>query len=191
MSVKPILFNSDMVKAILRGEKTQTRRPIKPQPVITGMTGWPKPILNIPHKGPLFPGNDNPKSIDVRWRFSPYKPGDILWVKETWAHPSKSEIQMGADPNLFLYKADEPAIGCAYDKWHPSIHMPREAARIFLHVTDVRVERVHDITEEDARAEGFSKTRTLFLPAGKRYTPAKINGCGRMCLSVASYRQVN
>lgn len=121
--MKPILFNTDMVRAIRAGHKTVTRRVVTPRHCDSA--------FNVPCK-------------------PPYRPGDTLYVRETWAAWSRT---YGAVPVLY-YKAD----GDAPDgiKWRPSIHMPREAARIFLRVTDVRVERLQDITEEQARAEGCS-----------------------------------
>lgn len=93
----------------------------------------------------------------------PYRPGDILYVRETWAAWSRT---YGAVPVLY-YKAD----GDAPDgiKWRPSIHMPREAARIFLRVTDVRVERLQDITEEQARAEGAIDNRHFLHSPDNEY----------------------
>ena len=164
--MKPILFNTDMVRAILEGRKTVTRRVIKPQPwgtcpntggdhalepdnffggVATGFVcarcghGVCPPHMKYPVGEALF--------RPMCW------PGDILYVRETWTHPSAAEIANGADPEMYLYKADDlqPA---AWDKWRPSIHMPKEAARLFLRVTDVRVERLQAITEEEKLAEG-------------------------------------
>lgn len=123
---KPILFNTEMVRAILDGRKTETRRVIKP----TCLGG------------------------EILSETSPYRSDDYLYVRETWAHPSEIEIKNGADPNMYLYAAD-PLRPAAWGKWHPSIHMPKEAARIFLRVTDVRVERLQEITEEGAKAEGI------------------------------------
>ena len=75
-----------------------------------------------------------------------YQPGDVLWVRETWTRSMAG---------TFMYRADETAIVC--DRWRPSIHMPSEAARLFLMVTSVRVERLQAITEDDAEAEGAEK----------------------------------
>lgn len=130
MKEKPIIFNGPMVRAILEGRKTQTRRPVKPQPT---------------------PG--------VPWR-GPIAPGDVLWVRETWwdiPDPSPKDLREGADtwPNVAYPATDEAPV---YTEWgwkkRPSIHMPRWASRITLEVTDVRVERVQEITEEDCQAEG-------------------------------------
>ena len=95
--------------------------------------------------------------------FAPYKPGDMLWVRETWASwCDECDSNQGAgykdatcaygDCNRYAYKADDD--GCPGGKWRPSIHMPKEAARIFLRVKTVRVERLQDITEEQAVKEG-------------------------------------
>lgn len=135
VAMKPILFNTDMVRAILEGRKTVTRRVVKPQPV-----GQPAQM----GEGSCWPGCFV-SAEDERIYRPPYQPGDILWVRETWAHPSKEEIARGTDKNIFLYRADVPSVPYAWDHWNPSIHMPREAARIFLRVTGVRVERLRDI----------------------------------------------
>ena len=138
MSCKGILFNQEMVKAILDGRKTVTRRLVKPQP-----QGY-------------FEVNENPLFIyDTEWNQGRIHPscqvGDILYVRETF---------LKADDG-YHYKADNKVpsesetIRNAYGyKWKPSIHMPKEAARIFLRVTDVRVERLQDITWQQAAKEG-------------------------------------
>ena len=143
--MKPILFNTDMVRAILEGRKTVTRRVVKPQPV-----GRPAQMGEDSCWPGCFASAD-----DERVYRPPYQPGDILWVRETWAHPSKEEIARGTDKNIFLYRADVPSVLYAWDHWNPSIHMPREAARIFLRVTGVRVERLRDVKYFDCLAEGI------------------------------------
>lgn len=132
MSIKPILFNTEMVRAILNGKKTQTRRLVK----------------NLPFEDPCATV------------FSPINSGDTLWVRETWME--EYEYDGLSDRTMYIYKASDPERkGC----WHPSIHMPREAARIFLRVTDVRLELLQDITEDDVCAEGAEKiiTRCLYM----------------------------
>lgn len=146
--MKPILFNTEMVRAILDGRKTVTRRVIKPQP-----EGKPVPMT----KSGCWPGYFAIQGTDKVVR-PPFLPGDVLWVRETWAHPSEKEILAGAEQNKYLYRADTPAQPCAWDRWRPSIHMPREAARIFLRVKDVRVERLQEITEDGAKSEGAVKS---------------------------------
>lgn len=143
--MKPILFHTDRVRAILEGRKTVTRRVVKPQPV-----GQPAQMGEDSCWPGCFASAD-----DERVYRPPYQPGDILWVRETWAHPSKEEIARGTDKNIFLYRADVPSVLYAWDHWNPSIHMPREAARIFLRVTGVRVERLRDVKYFDCLAEGI------------------------------------
>lgn len=145
MATKPILFNTQMVRAILDGRKTCTRRIVKPQPTAHYGTQCIKP---------------------------PYQPGDILYVRETWERfecrncegdekgncpkePKKSVLDKTC--GCYMYRATDEISGDA--KWHPSIHMPKEAARIWLKVTDVRVERLQDITEDGAEAEGAIDNR--------------------------------
>lgn len=136
--MKPILFNTEMVRGVLDGRKTVTRRVVKPQPTGDG---------SKPEELKTRPGCWNAWGDDNVYR-QPYAPGDILWVRETWAAWSPT---YGVAPKLY-YKADGDAP--AGIKWHPSIYMPKEAARIFLRVTDVRVERLQDITPEQIDAEG-------------------------------------
>lgn len=172
MNIKPILFNTEMVRAILEGRKTVTRRVIKPQP----RQGEEKPhrlpsgcwFFEIPSR--RFPCTPD-VSVGPYW--PPCQPGDILYVRETWAHPSAAEIANGADPEMYLYKADDLQTA-AWDKWRPSIHMPKEAARIFLRVTDVRVERLQNITGDECPSEGVP----LYSgPAGGR------EACYRFCFA--------
>jgi hypothetical protein len=138
--MKPILFSTSMVQAILDGRKTQTRRVVNPQP------------------DRFFEVCDTPGNYhlyDVEWglgRIYPkYQVGDILWVRETWSKDENGE---------YVYRAnygttEDDSFPPSMFKWRPSIHMPREAARIFLRVTNVRVERVQDITAHDAIREGM------------------------------------
>lgn len=162
--MKPILFNTEMVRAFLANRKQVTRRVVKDADPGWDFVGLEKrPCeLRVNTDGEEYPKElDWPCAVfsagsgycDYPMRKVPYRPGDILYVRETWAAWSRT---YGAVPVLY-YKAD----GDAPDgiKWRPSIHMPREAARIFLRVTDVRVERLQDITEEQARAEGAIDNR--------------------------------
>lgn len=136
MAIKPILFNTEMVRAILDGRKTCTRRTLK-HPFIVHPNGY----ITKPR------GNENLCPYDP-----PYQPGDILYVRETWKKA----------PNGYYYYEDWQRDDIAdVTKWKPSIHMPKEAARIWLKVTDVRVERLQDMTDDDAEAEGcFDYTST-------------------------------
>lgn len=165
---RPILFSAPMVRAILDGQKTQTRRVIKPQPAPHESWDWSWPIL----RPGVTPGTRICWRDDVRspnlFPYCPYgKPGDRLWVRETWGCPSADRpgVDDGRKPQAgdrTVYAA-EPAHaaqwitghpGCADFCWRPSIHMPRWASRITLEITDVRVERLHEISEADALAEG-------------------------------------
>ncbi len=178
---KPILFSTEMVRAILDDRKTMTRRVIKWKPYIDGektnfnysemslgyhYTGEPK-SGNVIGRYALYSTAGALQSLRTKPIKPRYKAGDILWVRETFC-PIKIKKPTRAIPEDFkeieyIYKADDNHIkldnllgGKSFFKWKPSIHMPKEAARIFLKVTDVRVERLQDITEKDARAEGIS-----------------------------------
>ena len=133
---KPILFSGEMVRAILDGRKTQTRRVVKQK--------------HIPFVENILNG-----FLDGKWnqRPLPYgKPGDLLWVRETWAHnPEWTKPAYRAD-----WKTPDAAIKTMDTKWRPSIFMPRWASRLTLRVLDVRVERVQEISEADAKAEGVN-----------------------------------
>ena len=166
--MKPILFNTDMVQAILDGHKTVTRRVMKPQPVRNGSlwefggAGWSDTIKRI-----------IPIPCHSLYNRAPYRPGDVIWVRETWQFipcidcrlwdheicsdiPTIYEDRDSISEGCFVYRSDYPAPERIC--WNPSIHMPRQAARIFLKVTDVRVERLQEITEDGAKAEGAVKT---------------------------------
>lgn len=155
MAIKPILFNTEMVRAILDGRKTCTRRIVKgfiPDDAIWGYTVFT-------HKGYISCRGAFPVGYGEKFFKPPYQQGDILYVRETWGHP----ISLNSDKQ-YVFRADKIAeIGFKNDShiWHPSIHMPKEAARIWLKVTDVRVEWLQDMTDDDAKAEGcFDYTST-------------------------------
>lgn len=142
--ILPILFNTDMVRAILReyNPKTVTRRCIKgfiPDDAIWGYTAF-IPEEYISCRGTFADG------YGEKFFRLPYKPGDVLYVRETWCRGS-----LDYKKEQYYYKADNVNFPC---EWHPSINMPKEAARIWLKVTDVRVERLQDITIADVIKEG-------------------------------------
>jgi hypothetical protein len=153
-TMKPILFSTPMVQAILEGRNTQTRRVVKPQPIKKGHfwtldgAGWSSSSV-VPVYG---------HSLYTRM---PYKPGDILWVRETWY----LETFYGA--HSYVYRASEPNypvnVGAGQHGWRPSIFMPKDVARIFLRVKEVRVEKVQDITEEDTINEGVNNKEKFAL----------------------------
>lgn len=148
--VLPILFNTDMVRAILDGRKSCTRRIVKPQQLIVMLpdkckNGAPEEFLK--EKKLMFkPYCDmtDIELINAAYK-APYQPGDILYVRETWKKA----------PNGYYYYEDWQRNDIAdVTKWKPSIHMPKEAARIWLKVTNVRVERLQEITSEQIGREG-------------------------------------
>lgn len=142
MAIKPILFNTEMVRAILDGRKTCTRRIIKAEKVDN--------VLNSPARksNPDIPDAQFIKClVDMK-----YEQGDILYVRETWCKGLERYIYRAdySDTEKFYRNGKEIEM-----KWHPSIHMPKEAARIWLKVTDVRVERLNEITNDGCVAEGI------------------------------------
>lgn len=173
MKERPILFSGPMVRAILAGTKTQTRRVVRPQPFDDSCGGQPM----VGHR-------------DLAGTFAPHvfgacmaklapcphgQPGDRLWVRETW-YCDDFEVQRGIKEvkgarDLLEYRADhdcrnwEAGCPCRDDQgrgsWRPSIHMPRWASRLTLKLTQVRVERLQDISEEDAIAEGVASSDAL------------------------------
>jgi hypothetical protein len=161
MTIRPILFSGPMIKALLAGRKTQTRRILR----------WKaEPGLNLAFTG-LSPErlrtNGTPDGVwtlvsrgrggcwEERARVNTYAPGDLLWVRETWSHTGTGVWKVGdiyhvVDGKL-VYRADgDDGIG----GWFPAIHMPRMASRLTLVVTETRVQRLQEISEADAIAEG-------------------------------------
>lgn len=194
MKERPILFSASMVRAILAGQKTQTRRIVKPRVV---------PIVEECFR------------VNGKWcnhtfdydlvELSPYgSPGDRLWVKET------CRITTTMAGYKIRYRADDAELwpdtdGPCYDdhRWRPSIHMPRCASRILLEITAVRVERLNDISEADALAEGVNvhpdhhgKPRTSIYSPVQAYCDLweSINGVGSWVLNpwvwVIEFRRV-
>lgn len=163
MKERPILFSTPMVRAILDGRKTMTRRIVKPQPHIHHWEIFKsyKQTVSVldTTSGPVYQFNDwnsekglsHDRNIEVKCPYG--QVGDILWVRETWKY-----LDLGPEDSGFVYKASENGKAWqANDEswtWKSSIHMPKEACRIRLEITNVRVERLKDISEEDAKAEG-------------------------------------
>lgn len=150
---RPILFSAPMVRAILDGRKTVTRRPVKPDWIQSDRA----PLNTAPSLFHFWCSGEH---------VCPYgEPGQRLWVRETFMDLLGTGVEHRPDPNgplqRYAYRADYPP-GSHSDearkdfglKWKPSIHMPRAACRILLEITDVRVERLQDISEEQAQAEG-------------------------------------
>ena len=155
MKERPMLFTGDMVRAILAGQKTQTRRIIKGRPSKTQQDAL----------------------------FCPYgHPSDRLWVQEAWYYEMHMHDMTAGEPNLpgglyshrCIYRADQPDypvdIGVGGDGWCPPCRMPRWASRITLEITDVYVGRVQDIHEEDAIAEGIDPRKLSYLSGERAVT---------------------
>lgn len=169
---RPILFSAPMVRAILEGKKTQTRRIVKPQPDnpetfgVSPVWGYGMHLDGVFRLHAAF--NEKGRRAD-RFLPCPYgTPGDWLWVKETFASERQEQVGTGAvrwlhpdgDRCGARYRAD---VNPSSDgrRWKPAIHMPRCLSRITLDVTAVRVERLQDISEEDAIAEGMEPGDSL------------------------------
>jgi hypothetical protein len=161
---RPILFNTDMVKAIMAGRKTETRRIAKVQPDM--VETFPGSFGKSKHKAAIGPfvkygeckSAEGSIEIEKQFTYCPYgKVGDLLWVREPFSELKRELI--GKDHHdtytTMVYKATCPIPWKG--KWTPSIFMPKAAARIWLQVTDVRVESLQDITEEGAKNEGVEK----------------------------------
>lgn len=158
MRERPILFSAPMVRAILSGQKTQTRR-------IASKAVRHPDLGNLYTPGALVMEREPQHVID---RACPYgQPGDRLWVRETWQHANHPDGPYRSGVTVH-YRADyiddphgpggEKSPEGRYRTWRPSIHMPRAASRITLEITGVRVERLRDISEADALAEGLTPT---------------------------------
>lgn len=179
MTVKerPILFNAPMVRAILDGSKTQTRRALKLQPWDVATTESGKHIFDFrSDKADLEKIVDMPTMLQR----CPYgQPGDRLWVRESFAHVYCNNIEpMARSPEDVAYMADNmtPDRG-VYGPWKPSIHMPRWASRITLEVTGVRVERLQDISEADCWAEGIEQVMNDFPDSSQIDTAFRLGLC--------------
>lgn len=158
--MKPILFNTEMVRAILEGRKTVTRRKVDIDIINS---------CDIDVDGSIISVQDEYGDFCNIMDYAPYQIGDLLYVRETWnvdrvhTEENKIGVRYKAD-NSFAWvdvseekydKYDRSIAESNFDSWKPSIHMPKEAARIFLKVTDVRVERLHDMDYMDAVYEGI------------------------------------
>lgn len=162
MKERPILFSAPMVRAVLEGRKTQTRRVIKPQPVEPVM-----PATSFGHHGleVAFGPNNLMRNGGLRWWRCPYgQTGDRLWVRETFRYDDYA-------PNEMIYQADCPAQAVKETKgiirWKPSIHMPRQVSRITMEIAGIRVERVQEISEANAISEGTERVGNLYKCYGE------------------------
>lgn len=149
MKEHPIIFSTDMVKAILEGRKTQTRRVIKPQPP----NSWK--FDGFYDNGDI--SFSHPAGVKKIHKCSYGKVGDRLWVRETWEESIKNLF----GKSVILYKADyidKPDDIANASKWKSPIYMSRWASRITLEITDIRVERLQEITANDCVKEGCGRT---------------------------------
>lgn len=162
---RPMLFSAPMVRALIDGSKTQTRRALKRQP------DYPIIIANDPHTNRYQIGEKEPVTEAALLRGCPYgQPGDRIWVRETFGYVSPDEQQRPHSECNIEYRADLapgctdrpgswPVDECIGDperpRWRPSIHMPRRASRILLEIVSVRVERLNACSDADAVAEGI------------------------------------
>ncbi len=170
MNIKPILFNTEMVRAILDGRKSCTRRINKDANdyVVPDMDFYDSDKRTYAVHN--YSDKEHKDKLSIAERTCPICPGDILYVRETFAWCPCWDCGMDTEPGActdHIYHREKKEYGCymyrascedneypSADTWHPSIHMPKEAARIWLKITDVRVERLQDITEEQACMEG-------------------------------------
>lgn len=163
MSVKPVLFNIDMVRAILDGRKTVTRRLIKPQPSKgKDCVGWCIDSTSGKEIGCAGFGRYG----NIEFFRPPYQIGDIIYVREAWFNNGSRYMYRAnySESEKFYCNGKEIAM-----KWHPSIHMPKEAARIWLKVTDVRLEKLREVTEEQAAKEGAIDNRGFIHSPDNEY----------------------
>ena len=164
MKERPILFSGEMVRAILDGRKTQTRRVIKPQPMKLDTAQWfpgpPGDKRNAKHYA-----NESHLRKGLPIDFCPYGiPGDRLWVRETWRTDKLGEGEYPVRKGQWIECRATPDIPPPTypGRWRASIHMPRWASRIDLEITDIRVERVQEISPQDVCREGIRPT----IPGG-------------------------
>lgn len=162
MKERGMMFNGDMVRALLNGRKTQTRRIMKPQPTSCPRGGhwWPsnifKSMLHVEEEMQNGKGVWDGLVSDA----CPIgKVGDRIWVRETFSE--KMDWEDGSCCAVNYSATSESPVG---KKWKPSIHMPREHSRILLEITDVRIERLNSISEDDAQAEGAAPATHTITP---------------------------
>lgn len=167
MAIKPILFNTEMVRAIIDGRKTCTRR------ICKDANEYTVPDMEFYNADKRtyavhnFADKKHTEKLNIVERTCPICPGDTLYIRETWGYP----ISLNSDKQ-YVFRADKIAeSGFKNDShiWHPSIHMPKKAARIWLKVTNVRVERLQEITETQTEEEGFLFTPPCLHRTGENY----------------------
>ncbi|MDR1328467.1 MAG: hypothetical protein LBK23_02570 [Oscillospiraceae bacterium] len=157
---RPILFSTPMVRAILDGRKTMTRRVLNPQPENKALCDFYRQECLLKELKGYVANGLNSYHKETVWHKPRYSAGDVLWVREAYALAATIDSFLSGE-SIFAYKADFTDYGlkelsAAGLRWHPSIHMPRAAARLFLRVTDVGAERLREISVADAKAEGIA-----------------------------------
>ncbi len=159
MKARPILMSAPMVRASLSGQKRMTRRIVKPQPDLRS-----DDYMSISYSG-MTHGGPPAYMLGILAQYGcPYgKKGDVLWVRETWADTADNFDSDFLPSRETLYRADDELRSCDIS-WKPSIHMHRRRSRLTLVVTDVRVERLHAISETDAISEGTQEPTVRTLP---------------------------
>ena len=143
---RPILMSGPMVRAILSGRKTQTRRVIKPQPLLSYIVQCDEPGLWGDEEG------------EVQFPCPFGQPGDLLWCREAWKpHSIYAHLKPRDVPRSNVFFRADDRYAPSNTPWRPGIHMPRWASRLTLELTDVRAQRVQEISEGDAEAEGMGE----------------------------------
>ena len=174
--MKPILFNTEMVRAILDGRKTVTRRVVK---LPSYVKRQPNGLFTLFAEGTCYENQHIENMTD--YLKPPYQVNDILYVRETWNHYIYDNLSTGLHKEGYFYKASPEMKNTLPnyvqyhwgDKWKPSIHMPKEAARIFLNVKDVRIERLQSMKLDDILNEGISILPEAFNDPDNAYWQAR------------------
>ncbi len=174
MKTHPIIFSTTMVQAILEGRKTMTRRIVKPQPYVDDkfrLWTWDGPRPKAKRNTGAIASTHLDSHLQSLSFCGKYQPGDVLWVRESFYEPNVNFLK-----GKYFYKCDLEKQGWNF-KWKSPIHMPKVAARIFLEVVSIRVERMEDIRTEDIIKEGLPKNFEQPSPAEwYRELWEKING---------------
>lgn len=186
MRILPMLFNTEMVQAIQEGRKTVTRRVVKPPYYVdTNYLENAEGIIEHTLRSAPKSSRLYHQIGEMPYPENPYKVGDILYIRETWfyesyleeADESPADLPSGRYSHRYVYKACQPDypvnLGAGGDGWSPSIHMPKEAARIWLKVLNVKVERLQNMTLDDFLNEGISIPYEAFNDPTNAYMQAK------------------
>ncbi|MFC4219033.1 hypothetical protein [Flagellimonas marina] len=172
MKTSPMLYKPEMVSGILKKIKTETRRTNGLREINQNPDDWDFCTMSIKELRANFVRKGTGEVREIRMPYGHI--GDVIWVRETWQY----DCHWTQGAGDFVYKADNPTKSLMLnDEWKPSIHMPKDACRLFLRVLDVRIERLHDISNESAIAEGIAKH--AFAPGYKNYiNPSKFLAFG-------------